>query len=91
MRAMGASELLIILVIVVLLFGASKLPELGRSLGAGLTNFKQGLKEGDESPTGAAPPANAASPSLLSSSSGIEVNPAPQRETTGARTHDGDA
>lgn len=60
MFGMGASELLIILVIVVLLFGASKLPELGRSLGSGLSNFKKGLKEGDEGPTLPAPPARTA-------------------------------
>ena len=44
MFGMGASELMIILVIVLLLFGASKLPELGRSLGSGLSNFKKGLR-----------------------------------------------
>lgn len=61
MFGMGATELLIILVIVVLLFGASKLPELGRSLGSGLSNFKKGLKEGDEGPTlPAAPPTRTA-------------------------------
>jgi sec-independent protein translocase protein TatA len=54
MFGMGASELMIILVIILLLFGASKLPDLGRSLGSGLSNFKKGLKEGDEGPT--APP-----------------------------------
>ena len=51
MFGMGASELVIILVIVLLLFGAAKLPELGRSLGSGLSNFKKGLKDGDEPPT----------------------------------------
>lgn len=61
MFGMGASELLIILVIILLLFGASKLPELGRSLGSGLSNFKKGLKDGDEGPT-AAPPQNATLP-----------------------------
>jgi sec-independent protein translocase protein TatA len=50
MFGMGASELMIILVIILLLFGASKLPELGRSLGSGLSNFKKGLKDGDELP-----------------------------------------
>ena len=56
MFGMGASELMIILVIVLLLFGASKLPELGRSLGSGLSNFKKGLKEGDEGAALPAPP-----------------------------------
>jgi sec-independent protein translocase protein TatA len=52
---MGASELMIILVIILLLFGAAKLPELGRSLGSGLSNFKKGLKDGDDGPTLPAP------------------------------------
>ena len=51
MFGMGASELMIILVIILLLFGAAKLPELGRSLGSGLSNFKKGLKDGEEGPT----------------------------------------
>ena len=55
MFGMGASELMIILVIILLLFGASKLPELGRSLGSGLSNFKKGLKDGDDGPTLPAP------------------------------------
>jgi sec-independent protein translocase protein TatA len=61
MFGMGASELMIILVIILLLFGASKLPELGRSLGSGLSNFKKGLKDGDEEPT-SAPPQSASLP-----------------------------
>ncbi len=43
----GVTELLIILLIVVVIFGASKLPKLGKGLGEGIRNFKSGLK-GDE-------------------------------------------
>jgi sec-independent protein translocase protein TatA len=39
-------ELLIILAIVVLIFGANKLPELGRGIGKGIKNFKDATKEG---------------------------------------------
>jgi sec-independent protein translocase protein TatA len=44
MGPIGVPELLIILLILVIIFGASKLPQLGRGLGEGITNFKKGLK-----------------------------------------------
>lgn len=44
---LGASELAIILVIVLIIFGVGKLPEIGGSLGKGIRNFKKGIK-GDE-------------------------------------------
>jgi len=40
----GFQELLIILLIILVIFGASKLPQLGRGLGEGIRNFKKGLK-----------------------------------------------
>lgn len=43
----GVPELLIIFLILVVIFGASKLPQLGRGLGEGISNFKKGLKEND--------------------------------------------
>lgn len=43
----GTQELLIIALIVVLLFGASRIPSLMRSLGSGVKSFKEGMKEGD--------------------------------------------
>ena len=46
--ALGGPELLIIFGIVVLLFGGSKLPVLGRSLGEGISNFKKSFKGGDD-------------------------------------------
>lgn len=43
---LGLPELLIILVIVVVIFGASRLPQLGRGLGEGISNFRDGLSKG---------------------------------------------
>tara|TARA_B100000676_G_scaffold193350_1_gene190054 strand:+ start:1051 stop:1287 length:237 start_codon:yes stop_codon:yes gene_type:complete len=43
----GSTELMVILIIMVLLFGSSKLPKLARSMGKSATEFKKGLR-GDE-------------------------------------------
>lgn len=45
MCGLGMGELAIILVIVVLLFGASRLPQLGKALGETVRNFKKGTDE----------------------------------------------
>lgn len=45
-KNIGGPELLIILVVVLLLFGASKLPGLARSIGASAKEFKKGVEEG---------------------------------------------
>ena len=47
MFGLGTTELLILLGVVVLLFGASKLPQLGAGIGQGIRNFKKSLKEPD--------------------------------------------
>lgn len=44
----GFQELLVILLIVIIIFGASKLPQLGKGLGEGIRNFKQGLKSDND-------------------------------------------
>jgi len=46
--SLGLPELLIILLIVIIIFGANKLPQLGRGLGEGLRNFKDSVKTGTE-------------------------------------------
>ncbi|PIP89247.1 MAG: twin-arginine translocase TatA/TatE family subunit [Bdellovibrionales bacterium CG12_big_fil_rev_8_21_14_0_65_38_15] len=45
MFGLGTTEALIVLAIIVLMFGGRKLPELGRSMGKAITNFKQGMKD----------------------------------------------
>ncbi len=52
MPILGAPEMAFILVMVLLVFGAGKLPEVGRSLGRAIVEFRQGIS-GDER---AAPP-----------------------------------
>ena len=44
----GGTELLIVLAIVVLLFGAKKIPELAKGFGKGIKNFKEEMKETEE-------------------------------------------
>ncbi len=48
MGRIGIPELLIILAIIILIFGASRLPEIGRGIGKGIKNFKDANKEGAE-------------------------------------------
>lgn len=45
--AVGGGELAIIALVILLLFGGSRLPKLMRGLGSGVHEFKKGLKEGD--------------------------------------------
>ena len=51
MGGLGVSELVIILLIVVVIFGASRLPQLGKGLGEGISNFKESLKSGRDKNT----------------------------------------
>jgi sec-independent protein translocase protein TatA len=51
--SLGYQELLIILVIVLILFGASRLPDLARSLGSSVKEFKKGVNEVKEEATAA--------------------------------------
>ena len=47
---LGPTELIIILVIVLVLFGSTRLPKLARSMGQASKEFKKGINEGDTSP-----------------------------------------
>lgn len=46
----GVPELLVILVIALIIFGPSKISELGKGLGEGIKNFKSAVKDGDTPP-----------------------------------------
>jgi sec-independent protein translocase protein TatA len=57
MFGIGMPELLVILVIVLVIFGAGKLPEIGGALGKGIKNFKKSVRNDEEidvTPTDAA-------------------------------------
>ena len=50
MPNLGTGELIVILVIVVLIFGVNKIPQLGKGLGEGIRNFKSAMKAGQAEP-----------------------------------------
>lgn len=48
MFGLGTTELIIILVLVLIIFGAGKLPQVGGAMGKGLRNFKDGIKDSEK-------------------------------------------
>jgi sec-independent protein translocase protein TatA len=46
MGSLGLPELIIILIIIILIFGANRLPEIGRGIGKGIRNFKDATRDG---------------------------------------------
>jgi sec-independent protein translocase protein TatA len=65
MGNIGVTEILLVALVALLLFGAGRIADIGKGLGQGIKNFKQGLKEADDidadkkadADKGAAPPA----------------------------------
>jgi sec-independent protein translocase protein TatA len=48
MFGLGTQELMIILVIIIVLFGATRLPQIGSGIGQAIRNFKKSVRESDE-------------------------------------------
>lgn len=53
----GPTELIIVLVVALIIFGPKRLPELGKSLGGGMRSFKESVTGDDRKPESPAPPA----------------------------------
>jgi sec-independent protein translocase protein TatA len=69
LAVLSATHVILVVVVVLLLFGAQKIPELARSLGSGMSEFKKGLREGEqallqgsEAPAPPVPPPTTTSP-----------------------------
>jgi sec-independent protein translocase protein TatA len=56
LATMSATHIILVALVVLLLFGAQKIPQLMRSVGSGLNEFKKGLKEGQDALLAEAPP-----------------------------------
>jgi sec-independent protein translocase protein TatA len=48
MPRLGTTELIVIAIVLILLFGVNKIPQLGKGLGEGIKNFKNSLKAGQD-------------------------------------------
>jgi sec-independent protein translocase protein TatA len=58
MFGLGSSETLIIILVLVLLFGAGRIPELAKSLGKGIKEFRKSARDDDEKPGTSSGPQN---------------------------------
>ena len=76
----GIWELLILLVVLLLVFGAKRLPEMGRSLGRGMREFKEGVSGVEESVKSTPPSPNAELPSAQPESPSLDEAEESERE-----------
>ena len=78
----GGPEILIVLLVVVLLFGGSKLPKLARSLGSAKGEFEKGVREGEKKN------AEDATPAKPAEGKAVEAGSEPVIDTTGTVVED---
>ena len=75
MMGIGFPELMIILVIIMIIFGAGKLPEIGSAFGRSIKNFKKSMKEAEAEEVGAEQPVGEQTLSTAEESEKIEAKP----------------
>ncbi|GGL97751.1 twin-arginine translocase TatA/TatE family subunit [Deinococcus aerophilus] len=81
---MGPLEIILIVVVIALIFGARKLPELGKGLGQGIKEFKKETgKTGETDPTEVMPPVTDVPSRQLDPVTGAPIHP--ERENAGNR------
>jgi len=90
MMGIGFSELLVILIIIMIIFGAGKLPQIGTAFGQSIRNFKKSMKEAEELDQAqetetAAAPANPQEAPAEGPASGQQPAPAPAAVASGTQ------
>jgi sec-independent protein translocase protein TatA len=82
---MGPLEIILIIVVIALVFGASKLPQLGKGLGQGIKEFKRETARTDADTTEVVPPATDVSSRQIDPVTGAPIPSERERETAGNR------
>jgi sec-independent protein translocase protein TatA len=78
MGSIGAPEIIGLLLVALLLFGAKRLPEIGRSLGSGMREFKDSVTGKTEEPAQLPPPVVAAPPAVVPPAAPVATPPVQQ-------------
>lgn len=81
MGSIGAPELIVIALIALLLFGAGRIADIGKGLGQGIKNFKQGIKEADDDDDEDEKPAKSAKASKSEKSEKSEKSPKSEKSS----------
>lgn len=68
MGSFGTTEIILVVAVLFLLFGASRLPQLAKSLGQSRKAFKEGMREAEEEESSAQIPSNVSNPQISSMS-----------------------